>query len=341
MFNRNTLKLISFHDSKKRFQLLRMMVEGDLTYKTFLQMRDIKEIFRSNGLVNDFVDTVEEYTRFSERLHGTKGSASFEKFCRLSIAERYDTDTADQYHAAILKEAGRDSSILKQFDKVREEDASVLYAVYHLVDMFLYYAYKVDDVSLSDLLNILSSLEKNPLIELKINHPVLLQKINEFQSLYTMLINSYISTDKKDFIAHIAYVTLHRELNCRAPYYGVIRCLEKMKAEFSKDDAKDHVFMFFGTRTPESVSKIKAILAKLPENLNVLNLEIDEKMAEFKQAFDEVDVIVQSEQKGKIFRDKTVDKFWLDRLREIESAQKEFAAITEQKPKAKTLSVKQ
>jgi hypothetical protein len=311
MFDRVTQEIARLSEFEQ-LDILRKMLEGVLTYQSVLETHGR---YISNQFIN--LDRMLDYLQDSQPLSEAEKKAQviLREYTQRPIEKRVSTDTA--CHAELLRHCNDSSRVITQFKKVRTHDQTVLRAIGLYINLFAQSVYAINNCSTETMLAVFECLKADPKQALNTENRDLVAAVKRFQDFYNILTNSYLADSTRKYIILLIVRLLELEMLYRTPLNKAISMLTNMKndLEEARVDKLETKFLFFGSKTPDSVVELRRILSEMPGTFDVLTMndEACNKYVEsikniFAQAYD----IVENEKSKTFLKSKKAEEFWKD-----------------------------
>jgi hypothetical protein len=311
MFDRVTQEIARLCEFEQ-LDILRKMLEGVLTYQSVLETHGR---YISNQFIN--FDRMLDYLQDSQSLSEAEKKAQviLQEYSQRPIEKRVSTDTT--CHAELLRHCNDSSRIIIQFKKIQTHDQTVLRAIDLYVNLFARSVYVIEGCSTETVLAVFECLKENPKKALNTENCDLVAAIQRFQSFYNTLTNSYLPDNTRKYITSLIVRLLELEMLYRTPLNKTISLLNRMKNDMdeARVDKLETTFLFFGSKTPDSVIELRRILSEMPSTFNVLtmNEEACHKYVEsIKNTFALTYDIVENEKSKTFLKSKKAEEFWKD-----------------------------
>ena len=291
-----------------QLDLLRKMMEGVTTVDIVM----LSPTSNLNGVYSDLGTLIRKLNNSleKERDPSNSGYAVLTEFEKLPIQER--VSNCDKYQTKLLKFFDRNSSALNIFDRIKLQDNTIIYAVDLLIGLLTSSLYNNPAMHTADQLKLLQQLKANPLATVALKNDDTSTAIKRFQLFYRILINSYLSEDKRSFINSLITRLFDFECQYRTHLNKTISLLERMKQDFNNGyvDKLDTKFLFFGSKTPKNVIVLRSIFDKLPNELNLLQNDGDQFVAAIKDITAQAFAIIKDEKSQTFLRKHDLNQFW-------------------------------
>jgi len=312
MFNRLTIEISKLKEFEQ-LDLLRKMVEGVLSIEALLMTLGHTNELRLHGdtinTINNMISSLSD--SFQAKESEKPGYAILNEYHQLAIQQRISN--SDEYQTRLLRYFNRDSHALNTFDKIKLQDNTVIHAMNLCIGLLAHTVYNDQSLATADQLKLFIILKSDPLAKCTMKSPVISAALMRFQLFYNILCNSYIPDDKRKFIEMITLRLLDLEFSYRTPLNKTIRLLNRMKKELDRGYVNKLAskFLVFGSETPKSAIALRNILAKLPEECNVMRSDdIQKDVATIKDIFAQAFAIIKEEKSKIHLWSKDEGEFW-------------------------------
>jgi hypothetical protein len=298
-------------NEKEQLDLLRALIEGDLSYEIALTLAATGNLknFRKESLVSSELKNLRAI--FSFERPSPEANAIVEQYRCLPIQKRLNNKNEYNNKLSSYKKQSNNESIMTAFENIQTMDETFILAINLLTTLLAKMIYDTPHIKTTLMLKVFGDLKQNPSKEYNTDF-ALMPAIERFQLFYNILTHSYISQDKRDFIKATIGIFLEREMLYRTPIIKKIIFLTKLKAELKTTDLSLPQIPFFskGKQLPDGFEDLQSCLQQLPRQLDVNNESVDVDIRNISRCFNEVDETVKTQKPKTLFRAKEIDDFW-------------------------------
>lgn len=305
-----------------RLDLLRKMVEGSITYEKVLTYGDrLSEIRKHTDMAKEFSDLVDN---FSARVHSIntpdEALKLIDAYDGLSIQQRLENK--EKYEVSLLRCVKREHPIFHRFDALHQNDISVAMAFVLLIGVSARELFETGGTSPDKKIQAMKCLHPSNHGNTKQVDANLVDTVHRFIKLYNILIHSYITDDKKNYIIGMTGRLVTLELENRFGFIHTIQFLLRLKNKLNANEIKEAKFLMFGSKIPEGVLTLKGYLRDLPTSMNILSC--DDELLKIKSIYAEIkETVVAQKKKLNFTSNKDVAKFYNGLIEEMDVVDKE------------------